>query len=98
MRIAGLALVAAMSQTRATAQTARAAQPKAPETMRRVAPALAKYTDRLLFGDVWQRFALSPRDRSLVTISALIATGKTEQLASHLGLVLDNGPRSRSAG
>ncbi len=91
MRIAVLALVATMAQSPATAQTARAAQPEAPETMRRVAPALAEYTDRLLFGDVWKRAGMSASDRSLVTISVLIATGKTEQLASHLELGLDNG-------
>lgn len=70
---------------------AQQAQPSAPETMRRVAPALADYTDRVLFGDVWQRPALSARDRSLVTVSALIATGKAAQLRTHLALALDNG-------
>ncbi|MDJ0276232.1 carboxymuconolactone decarboxylase family protein [Sphingomonas sp. 2R-10] len=91
MRIVVLALIATVIPASATAQTAHAVQSKAPETMRRVAPALADYTDRLLFGDVWKRPALSPRDRSLVTISALKATGKIEQLASYLGMGLDNG-------
>lgn len=63
----------------------------APQTMQRWAPALADYTDRVLFGDVWRRTELSPRDRSLVTISVLIATGKTAQLGGHLGRALDNG-------
>ena len=45
----------------------------------------------MLFGDVWRRPELSPRDRSLVTISVLIATGKPAQLAGHLGRALDNG-------
>ncbi len=45
----------------------------------------------MLYGDVWRRPELSPRDRSLVTISVLIATGKTAQLAGHLGRALDNG-------
>lgn len=57
----------------------------------RVAPGLATLTDDVLFGDVWRRPGLSPRDRSLVTISVLIATGKTAQLAGHLGRALDNG-------
>ena len=48
-------------------------------------------TDDVLFGDVWRRPELSPRDRSLVTISVLIATGKPAQLAGHLGRALDNG-------
>jgi 4-carboxymuconolactone decarboxylase len=45
----------------------------------------------VLFGDVWRRPELSPRDRSLVTLSVLIATGKTAQLVGHLGRALDNG-------
>jgi 4-carboxymuconolactone decarboxylase len=59
--------------------------------MRRIAPALAGYTDEVLFGDIWKRPALAPRDRSLVTVAALIATGKTRQLTRHLGRALDNG-------
>ena len=85
-----LASVAAVVAGTATV----AAQPVervAPENQRRVAPGLADYTDRVLFGDVWKREALRLRDRSLVTISALIATGKTAQLTGHLGRALDNG-------
>lgn len=62
----------------------------APANMHAVAPALAGYTDDVLFGDVWRRPDLSPRDRSLVVVSALIAGGNTEQLRGHLG-PLDNG-------
>ena len=54
----------------------------------RIAPGLATLTDDVLFGDVWRRPDLSPRDRSLVTISILIATGKPAQLAGHLGRAL----------
>jgi 4-carboxymuconolactone decarboxylase len=57
----------------------------------RLAPGLARLTDEVLFDDVWRRTELSPRDRSLVTISVLIATGKSAQLAGHLGRALDNG-------
>ncbi len=57
----------------------------------RVAPGLAALTDDVLYGDVWQRPELSPRDRSLVTVTALIALGKTAPLAGHLGRALDNG-------
>ena len=57
----------------------------------KIAPGLATLTDEVLFGDVWRRPELSPRDRSLVTISVLIATGKPAQLAGHLGRALDNG-------
>jgi len=56
-----------------------------------VAPKLAQLTDDVLFGDVWVRPGLSRRDRSLVTVSALIAMNRPEQLRSHLRLALDNG-------
>ena len=57
----------------------------------KIAPGLAALTDDVLFGDVWRRPELSPRDRSLVTIAVLIATGKSAQLSGHLGRGLDNG-------
>lgn len=56
-----------------------------------VAPKLAELTDEVLFGDVWARPGLSPRDRSLITVAALTALGRTDQLRSHLTLALDNG-------
>ena len=63
----------------------------------KIAPGLATLTDEVLFGDVWRRPELSPRDRSLVTISALIATGKPAQLGGHLGRALDNGVQPSEA-
>jgi 4-carboxymuconolactone decarboxylase len=57
----------------------------------KLAPGMAALTDDVLYGDVWKRPDLSPRDRSLVTIAALIATGRTTPLAGHLGRALDNG-------
>jgi len=66
------------------------------EVQQRIAPGLATLTDEVLYGDVWRRPELSPRDRSLVTISILIATGKPAQLAGHLGRALDNGVLPRS--
>lgn len=63
----------------------------APKNMQAIAPALAGYTDRVLFGDMWLRPELTQRDRSIVTLSVLIATGKTAQMAGHLGRGLDNG-------
>ena len=62
-----------------------------------IAPGLAGLTDEVLYGDVWRRPELSPRDRSLVTIAVLIATGKTAQLAGHLGRAFDNGVQPREA-
>ncbi|GAB4513978.1 MAG: hypothetical protein Kow0047_25680 [Anaerolineae bacterium] len=55
------------------------------------APKLAELTDEVLFGDVWARPELSPRDRSLVTVAALIANGNTEQLPGHLLRAKENG-------
>lgn len=63
----------------------------APEDMRWVTPALAGYTDEVLYGDVWRRRDLTLRDRSLATVSALIMGGHTAQLAGHLNRALDNG-------
>ena len=55
------------------------------------APKLAELTDEVLFGDVWARPELSPRDRSLITVAALIANGNTEQLVGHLNRAKANG-------
>ncbi|MBZ5562965.1 MAG: carboxymuconolactone decarboxylase family protein [Acidobacteriia bacterium] len=55
------------------------------------APKLVELTDRVLFGDVWERPELSKRDRSLITVAALIALNRPEQLRFHLNKALDNG-------
>lgn len=55
------------------------------------APKLGQLTDGVLFADVWARPELSPRDRSLVTVAALIAGGNTEQLPGHLKRAKTNG-------
>jgi len=56
-----------------------------------IAPALAEYTDNVLFGDVWKRPQLSPRDRSLVTVSSLVALYRVNELPVHLKLAMENG-------
>ena len=56
-----------------------------------IAPALARYTDTVLFDEVWERPELSKRDRSLATVSALVALGATEQLTFHLAFARDHG-------
>jgi 4-carboxymuconolactone decarboxylase len=56
-----------------------------------IAPALADYTERVLFGDVWERPGLSPRDRSLITVAALVALYRTNELPVHLKKALQNG-------
>jgi 4-carboxymuconolactone decarboxylase len=55
------------------------------------APKLAELTDRVLFGDIWERKELSKRDRSLATVAALIALNRPEQLRFHLNKALENG-------
>jgi 4-carboxymuconolactone decarboxylase len=56
-----------------------------------IAPALAGYTDEVLFGEVWERPGLGPRDRSLVTITSLISLYRTNELPFHLKKALENG-------
>ncbi|MEV1038132.1 carboxymuconolactone decarboxylase family protein [Streptomyces sp. NPDC050204] len=56
-----------------------------------ITPKLADLTDQVLFGDVWERDGLSPRDRSLVTVTAQIALYRSDQLGFHLRLALENG-------
>ncbi len=54
-----------------------------------IAPALADYTDRVLFGEVWKRPGLSPRDRSLVTVASLISIYRINELPFHLKRALE---------
>jgi 4-carboxymuconolactone decarboxylase len=56
-----------------------------------IAPALGDYTDNVLFGEVWKRDQLSPRDRSLVTVSCLVAHYRINELPFHLKFALENG-------
>jgi 4-carboxymuconolactone decarboxylase len=79
----------ALAQT--PAPTASATKTPAQQLMGDIAPKLAELTDDVLFGDVWERPGLSKRDRSLVTISALIAMNRPEQLRSHLVRARANG-------
>jgi len=58
-----------------------------------VSPALAAYTETMLLGEVWMRPALSPRDRSIVTVAALIARNQTVEMPYHFRLALENGVR-----
>jgi 4-carboxymuconolactone decarboxylase len=56
-----------------------------------VAPGIVHYTSKPLFHELWLRAALTPRDRSLVTVSALVASGQVAQLSAHLNMAMDNG-------
>jgi 4-carboxymuconolactone decarboxylase len=55
------------------------------------APGLVYFTDDVLFGQVWKRTGLSPKERSLVTVACLATSGNTDQLVYHLSLAKDNG-------
>jgi len=66
-----------------------------PDGIRTVAPALEKYTQGRLFGEVWKRPDLSPRDRSIVTVAALIARNQTIEMPYYVNLALDNGVKPR---
>lgn len=61
------------------------------ETLAQVAPKLAELSNEVLFNDIWARKALSPRDRSLITLSALVAMGRLQQLPWHLNFARQNG-------
>ena len=61
------------------------------DKLRSFAPKLIELTDNVLFGEVWERRGLAKRDRSLITVAALIALNRTEQLRGHLERALGNG-------
>jgi len=56
-----------------------------------IAPKLAQLTQDVLFGDIWARTELSPRERSLITLAALTALGRVQQLPWHIGFARQNG-------
>jgi 4-carboxymuconolactone decarboxylase len=61
------------------------------DKIKAVVPKLVELIESTVYGDLWQRQQLSKRDRSLITVTALIAMRQTEQLQSHLEKALDNG-------
>jgi 4-carboxymuconolactone decarboxylase len=67
------------------------ALPSTRERLGDVAPKLVDLTEKVLFGDVWERPGLSKRDRSIITVTALVAMNRAEQLPFHLQRALDNG-------
>jgi 4-carboxymuconolactone decarboxylase len=77
------------SDTRSAASTL----PGTRDDVRMVAPALERYAQGALFGDLWRRPDLAPRDRSLVTLSALIARNQAAEMPRYLDLALDSGVR-----
>lgn len=71
--------------------TAKPDRRVAPPAVYDVAPGLGHFTDAVLFGEVWERDALSPRDRSLVTVAALVSMGRIAQIGNHVRRGLGNG-------
>ncbi|MBY5374020.1 carboxymuconolactone decarboxylase family protein [Rhizobium leguminosarum] len=63
-----------------------------------ISPGLVQFTTDPLFLDLWQRPGLAPRDRSLVTVSSLIASGQSAQITYHLNRAMDNGLTADEAG
>jgi 4-carboxymuconolactone decarboxylase len=73
-------------------ETAMPTEPAAPRSpFADIAPALADYTDKVLFGDMWKRPGLSQRERSLITVACLVALYRSNELPFHLKRALDNG-------
>ena len=75
-------------------------QPTSParEAVRGTVPKLAEISDTLIYGEVWERPQLSKRDRSLITVAALLAMGREKQLEGHLGRALANGVTKEEIG
>jgi len=63
-----------------------------------VAPAFVEMTDRILYGEVWERPGLSKRDRSMLTVASLMTANRHQQLEAHLALALDNGVTEEELG
>ncbi|PDS78076.1 carboxymuconolactone decarboxylase family protein [Rhizobium sp. L43] len=69
----------------------KSSRSRAQQLMGATAPKLAELTDDVLYGDIWERPQLSKRDRSLITVAALIAINRPDQLRSHLSIARQNG-------
>lgn len=67
----------------------------AQQAMGEIAPKFTELTDKVLFGDIWKRKELSKRDRSLITVAALVALNRTDQLRFHLQRALENGVKKQ---
>ncbi len=99
LRTAAIALLSLITMPSAHSEetaTMTGAKPMpAYEDVRKVAPALEAYTKSRLLDDVWKRPGLAPRDRSIVTLAALIARNQTIEMPYHFNLALDNGLKPR---
>src|SRR3989442_11993758 len=96
LAIATVALLCLIGTASAQTRVGPGATPMAGlDDMRTVAPALEKYTQGRLLGDVWKRPGLASRDRGIVTLSALIGRNQTIEMRYYLNLALDNGVKPR---
>lgn len=68
------------------------------ENFGKVSPGVVRYTAEPLFRELWLRSGLAPRDRSMVTVTALVASGQTAQITYHLNRAMDNGLTEKEAG
>lgn len=94
-------IAATIAMTTLAATGAEAAEKRhrvAPQAVYETAPGLGHFTDDILFGEVWERAELSPRDRSLVTVATLVSTGRAAQTGSHVRRALDNGVKPEEIG
>lgn len=89
--LAGTLLPPLSAQEKAPATPQPKGQTRAQQLMGDIAPKLAELTDNVVYADVWERPGLSKRDRSMITVSALIALNRPDQLKSHLMRARDNG-------
>jgi 4-carboxymuconolactone decarboxylase len=80
-----------MEIKRASSKKSNAAQ----QLIGTFAPKLVELTDRVLFDDVWERKELSPCDRSLITVAALVALNRQDQLRFHIGKAAENGVKEQ---
>jgi 4-carboxymuconolactone decarboxylase len=90
--IASLSLVASSSAQADPTKAAPASKPTVTrDDVRMVAPALDKYAQERVLGEVWKRPGLAQRDRSIVTLAALVARNQTIEMPTYLNLAIDNG-------
>lgn len=91
MRLPAATLAVFSLAAPAEAERGPSAPRVAPAIVYEITPGLGAYTDEVLFGDVWKRAELAPRERSIVTVTALITGGNTAQMPGHFNRALDNG-------
>jgi 4-carboxymuconolactone decarboxylase len=90
-----VATVSGCTSPRTESSTPAAESASAVSGIENVAPALARYRDEAVIGDLWEREGLSPRDRSLVTVAEMVALNQTAELPFYVAKALDDGVEPR---